>query len=149
MTPGSGGACVGVAVLVARPAAGAPELLYLRRSGGRFAGQWWPVAGTLEPGEEAQACAHRELLEETGFAPSAFHVTGATAPHENGRDHLEIFVALVDGDAEPRLDAEHDAWVWRTPAEARAATPEVGHPHLDIALRIAGEAGLGTAPGGR
>lgn len=148
MTLGLAGACVGVAVHVVRPAGGSGggqlELLYLRRSGGRFAGQWWPVAGTLEPGEEAIDCARRELREETGFDPEAFHATGATVPHENGRDHLAIFVALVEVGAEPRLDGEHDDHVWRSPAEARAATPAVGQPHLDLALRLAADAGLGS-----
>jgi 8-oxo-dGTP pyrophosphatase MutT (NUDIX family) len=135
---------VGVAVLVVRRAAAEVELLYLRRSGGRFAGQWWPVAGTLEPGEAPLACARRELSEETGLEPTAFHATAATAPHENGRDHLAIFVALVAGGAEPRLNAEHDTRVWRSPAEARAGTPPIGHAHLEIGLEIARQAGFGS-----
>jgi 8-oxo-dGTP pyrophosphatase MutT (NUDIX family) len=145
VTSRGSGACVGIAVLVVRPAGAGVELLYLRRSGGRFVGQWWPVAGTLEPGEPPLACARRELQEETGLVPETFHATGATAPHENGRDHLAIFVALVAADAEPRLNAEHDARVWRSPAEARAATPTVGHPHLDMALVISHKAGLGAS----
>ena len=33
-------------------------------------------AGTLEPGEEPAACAHRELIEETGFAATTIEPRG-------------------------------------------------------------------------
>jgi 8-oxo-dGTP pyrophosphatase MutT (NUDIX family) len=57
------------------------ELLYLRRSGGRFAGQWWPVAGTCEIGEEPLAALFRELKEETGLEPEKVFSLGLEITH--------------------------------------------------------------------
>ena len=130
--------CVGVAVLVMRSAGEGHTFLYLRRSGGRFEGHWWPVAGTLEEVEEPWDCALRELAEETGLVPEVLYATGCSAPHENGRGCLEIFAAVVAPGAEVRLNDEHDAYRWCSLEEARAITPPIGQPHLTEAARLAG-----------
>ena len=49
------------------------------------------VGGLLEPGEEPEACARRELLEETGHAADSWRSLGSYTPHSNygcGRAHL-------------------------------------------------------------
>ena len=111
------GACVAVSVYVLRRRANATELLFLRRSGGRFAGQWWPVTGTREPPEDPVQCALRELQEETGLTPTALYQTDLTAPVEGG-GYLRIFVAPVDGSAVVRINWEHDAHRWCSTEEA-------------------------------
>ena len=55
-----------VSALTWRPAAHGPELLVMLRNPDQ--GLWWSsVTGMLEPGETAEAAAHRELKEETGL----------------------------------------------------------------------------------
>jgi 8-oxo-dGTP pyrophosphatase MutT (NUDIX family) len=112
-------ACVAISVYVLRRRAGATELLFLRRSGGRFGGQWWPVTGTREPAEDPIQCAMRELEEETGLAPTTLYRTDLTAPVEGG-GHLRIFVAPVEPSAVVRLNWEHDAHRWCSIEEAYA-----------------------------
>ncbi|MDR3669731.1 MAG: lipoyl(octanoyl) transferase LipB [Holophaga sp.] len=56
-----------VSALTWRPGADGPELLVMLRQPSQ--GLWWSsVTGMLEPGETAEAAAHRELMEETGLA---------------------------------------------------------------------------------
>jgi hypothetical protein len=42
--------CVGVVIVVARVKSASASLPFLRRSGGQFARQWWPVTGALRLG---------------------------------------------------------------------------------------------------
>ena len=75
--------CVGVVLIVARFEGATPSLLFLRRSGGRFAGQWWPDTGTLKPDESPLAGALRELAEETSLSPEAVYETGLSADRKS------------------------------------------------------------------
>ncbi len=62
-----------------------PEVLLVKRADN---GQWTPVTGIADPGEEAHDCAVREVAEETGVAvrPAAIIGVGAIGPvtHSNG-----------------------------------------------------------------
>jgi lipoyl(octanoyl) transferase len=56
-----------VSALTWRSGAAGPELLVMLRQPSY--GVWWSsVTGMLEPGESAEAAAHRELMEETGLS---------------------------------------------------------------------------------
>jgi 8-oxo-dGTP pyrophosphatase MutT (NUDIX family) len=85
------------------------EWLVLHRShhGPAYEGDWaWgPPAGARQPGEALEACARRELREETGLEL-------AVARTACGRDEWPLFAAEAPGDAEVRLSAEHDAFRW-------------------------------------
>ncbi len=100
--------CVGVVLLVVRSEEQSLSLLLLRRSSGRFAGQWWPVTGTLNPDEEPLVGALRELAEETQLTPDAVYSTELSGLTENG-GRLEVFVAVVGPSARVRLNWEHNA----------------------------------------
>jgi ADP-ribose pyrophosphatase YjhB (NUDIX family) len=52
----------GVTAVVRRPAPSGTDVLFVRRSD---TGEWTPVTGILDPGEEAAVGAAREVLEET------------------------------------------------------------------------------------
>ena len=106
------------------------EFLVLHRAPARGA-YWHCVAGGLEPGEDFPEAAARELAEETGLVAEPVEIGGAYSyPVDldpTYRDLLspgtkEILVRnfLVDAPAgwEPRLDGEHDAYVWRPQADA-------------------------------
>jgi dATP pyrophosphohydrolase len=127
--------CVAIAVYVLRRSAGETELLFVRRSGGRFGGQWWPVTGTREPSEDPTQCALRELREETGLIPSTLVQTDLTAPVEGG-GYLRIFVAPVEGSAVVRLNWEHDAHHWCSPEEAHAIVGDFAEPIVQETVRV-------------
>ena len=107
------------------------------------------VAGTMEPGEDPQACAQRELREETGFAAAHLEPLGdfwATP----GSSTERMFVYLATGlrpDALPPDDDEHIV-VERLPlAEAlRMARTGQLHDAKTIAALLLAEHRLG---GGR
>ncbi|TME48932.1 MAG: NUDIX domain-containing protein, partial [Chloroflexi bacterium] len=65
-----------------------PEVLVLRRGpGGRNAGAWETVHGSVEPGERPEQAALRELREETGLAPLRLYNASrveAFYQHRNG-----------------------------------------------------------------
>ena len=111
----------------------ARAFLVLRRAPGHvYAGQWRMVGGTIEPGEAAWQAAHRELAEETGFAPgdglsALWALPSVNTFYEWQRDTVALvpaFAAEVSGDV--ALDAEHDAFAWlpAAAAAARLAWPE-------------------------
>ncbi len=73
------------------------------------------VAGNREPGEEPEACARRELTEETGFKARTIRRLGFIHPSPGYTDEvIELFYADVEGD----------------PAHARPEPDE----HLDVVL---------------
>ncbi|MBM1219301.1 NUDIX domain-containing protein [Ponticoccus sp. SC2-23] len=144
-----------VSVIVMRHGAGGPEVLLMRRVN-RPRGAWCQVAGKVKPGETAWRAALRELHEETGLVPDRFF-SGDTVEHfyEARLDRViigPVFVAMVPSDAQPRIDAEHDAAEWLGLAEAIARVSFTGqrrvlrdieetfvtntpHPDLEIPLQ--------------
>ena len=136
--------CVAVSVYVLRCRAGATELLFLRRSGGRFAGQWWPVTGTCKLAEEPVLCARRELLEETGLSPRSLLKTELTVPVEGG-GHLRIYVAGVAASARVRTNWEHDAYRWCAADDAVEVVGEFAAPIVREAVRLFDSQSYGSA----
>ena len=116
----------GASVLVWRRGGREPEWLLLHRKhhGPGYAGDWaWtPPSGARLPGEHVDACARRELLEETGL-------TVEPIPTPLGPDEWALYVAEVPADATVRLDPEHDRYTWAgTPEAVRICLPGfVGH----------------------
>lgn len=103
---------VGVGILIVRGG----RVLLGRRLGSHGAGTWAPPGGHLEFGETAEACARREVTEETGLAlgtvtPGPYTVD--TFPDE-GRHYVTLFVVASDAGGEPRrLEPEKCAgWEW-------------------------------------
>jgi 8-oxo-dGTP pyrophosphatase MutT (NUDIX family) len=82
-------------------------------------GYWHTIAGGVEPGEEPEAAARRELREETGFEAESLEPLGGFAyvreswEEEAGlRVHVHAFLVVVQPGWEPQLDAEHDEYRW-------------------------------------
>jgi 8-oxo-dGTP pyrophosphatase MutT (NUDIX family) len=101
----------GVAVVVWRAAQPSREVLLLHRTlAGEGDWAWTPPSGARMPGEAIEACARRELREETGLelVLTDVQVEGDWA----------LFVAEAPADAAIVLDAEHDAAVWLSLEEA-------------------------------
>lgn len=106
-------------------------VLLLRRTPER-GGFWQPVTGRVEAGELPAAAAARELREETGLAvpvaPLDYEHAFAWGDQEPPVVATETaFVARVGAEARVTLDpAEHEAFEWVTPDEARARVPWAG-----------------------
>lgn len=88
-------------------------------------GYWHAIAGGVEPGEETEAAALRELREETGFEAESLEPLGEFAyvreswESEPGlRVHVRAFLVDVEHGWEPQLDREHDDYRWCTREEA-------------------------------
>ncbi|MBA4062416.1 MAG: NUDIX hydrolase [Isosphaera sp.] len=70
---------------------------------------WELPAGTVEPGEALQACAERELAEETGYAAARWRSLGYLYASPGVLDEkLHLFVAedLTPGPARPEPDED-------------------------------------------
>ena len=96
------------AMLVCRPDG---MMLWGKR---RDSGLYTTPAGKLNPGEAPEACAVRELFEETGLRAVSMQKLGISAMV---RANVHCFRAEVPADAQPTVDNDLDkevaAWEWR------------------------------------
>jgi 8-oxo-dGTP pyrophosphatase MutT (NUDIX family) len=125
------------------------RILLLRRSDrvGSYRGRWAAVSGYLEePTPLAQAL--REIEEETGIAPAAVTLAAEGRPVAVDDETLQrcwvVHPFLFDLAAPPeiRLDWEHTAFRWASPAEF-ARLPTV--PRLADALAACWPGALDSA----
>lgn len=97
-----------VVALLSEPSRSDPDVLLLRQYRYAAGGPIWEVpAGVLEPGEDPLACAHRELLEETGAqAAEMRHLTTilTTPGFTDERIHLFLATGITRGEARPMSD---------------------------------------------
>ncbi len=131
MTPASASDCLGVVLFVVRRSADTHQYLLVRRSGGRFAGQWWPVTGTSCADESPDRTALRELREETGLVPVSLHKTQLEAPHAEERGFLSVYLAFVEASAEVVLNYEHDGFQWLSADGVKSLIPVQTHRAID------------------
>jgi 8-oxo-dGTP pyrophosphatase MutT (NUDIX family) len=92
-----------------------------RAAGVRCTGAWELVHGSIEPGEHPAAAARREVLEETGLRVQQLYSLTVNPFYLHARDTVQlaiVFAAVVDGTQPVVLGIEHDAAVWRRPADA-------------------------------
>jgi lipoyl(octanoyl) transferase len=131
-----------VSVVVLRPGRRGLEALVLKRHPHR-GGFWQPVTGTIDPAEEPEACAKRELGEETGLGAEVkplrythsflFGEPRADRPPRVFRE--TAFWALAPAVGKVRLDTrEHSHYAWLDVSEAVDRVPYAG---LKEALRRA------------
>jgi dATP pyrophosphohydrolase len=131
--------CLGVVVFLIRQLGENAAFLFLRRSGGRFADQWWPITGTRKRGERPVDTVVREIEEETGLTPISVHATGIVAPLLELPGNLQVFAAFAAPRSEVRLNYEHSDFRWLSleqtlsivPPPSRPSIREVAHRFLD------------------
>ena len=98
----------GAVVILPRGADGELVLVEQYRHG---TGQWlleFP-AGTLEPGEEPEGCARRELEEETGWRAATWQALGPLHPLPGTSDEVQhgyLATDLSPGNAAPEEDEQ-------------------------------------------
>jgi 8-oxo-dGTP pyrophosphatase MutT (NUDIX family) len=95
-------------------------VLLLRRSTGEdHAGTWALPGGKLRDGEDPADAACRETLEELGWDPGSAGKLLCRRISE-GVDYT-TFLKDVDHEfAPPKMNGEHDGWMWVAPTEALA-----------------------------
>lgn len=148
--PGSAGV-----LPIAEAPDGGEEVLLLRQY--RYATGGWLLeipAGKLDPGESAEDCARRELVEETGWAAGEIEPLGKVWPSPGIlAERIALFVARGLTPAEQRLEDDELLTVERLPlseAIARAAAGEIDDAKTVCALlRLAVRGGLAVRRGSR
>ncbi len=119
------------------PTAAGPRFLLLHRAHlenpGATDWAWGPPAGARLPREAIDACAARELLEETG-------IKGPPQLTAHGQTHWPLYMLRLDAPRAVRLSDEHDAFQWADAATVRALVwPEnVQAPVVALAAELAG-----------
>ena len=123
----------GITAVVTRGPADDQEILLVRRADN---GEWTPITGIPEPGEEPGLAAAREALEETGVVVSVDRLASTSAHpgivHANGdrASYLDLTFACtyVSGDAHVADDESRDVrWFPRDamPAMAPSMTQRI------------------------
>lgn len=95
----------------------------------RDSGLWTVPAGHADPGESPEDCARRELLEETGLAPTSLvHLR----TQQNPDCVLDAFTATVDGAPtnanDPDREIDDKGWEW---VDCRTGVPANIYDHLN------------------
>jgi len=113
-----------VDVFVIRALASGWRVLALQRSlGTRCPGAWEPVHGHIEPGEEPEDAAVREVLEETGLAVDRLYNVRVQPFYLHKTHTLQlaiVFAAFVSEPASVTIAAEHQRSEWLTVDDALA-----------------------------
>ena len=89
----------------------------------RCPGAWETVHGRIEPGEEPEDAALREVREETGLAVQRLYnvtVQPFYLHHSHTVELAVVFAAFVDSDAPVTLGDEHSVFEWLDPESAAA-----------------------------
>jgi 8-oxo-dGTP pyrophosphatase MutT (NUDIX family) len=121
----------GVVVNVIRQIDGTKEFLFLKRAGGQYQGEWWPVAGTCVDGEQPVDTALRELREETQLVPREMYSLGLEIGHLDGASKLAGYVAFVSPDCNVTLNYEHVECKWLPIKEVYDVVRSAVHPVID------------------
>ena len=102
---------VGVGVIVLRNG----KVLLGRRIGSHGAGTWALPGGHLEFGETVEACARREVLEETGLELQRVVAGPYTSDVfvEPRRHYVTLFVVAQSGAGEPQVLEPTKCTEWR------------------------------------
>ena len=103
---------VGVAVIILKN-----NLMLLgERIGSHGADTWATPGGHLEMGESIEACARREVYEETGLKLASVKKLGYTNDifEEEGKHYITLFVlaSIEDGEAEVKEPNKCKQWQW-------------------------------------
>lgn len=100
---------VGVAVFVCREG----SVMFHRRHGKIYPGIWAPAGGHLEFGETIEACAKRELLEESGLEALEIHVGPWTQDIMDHGHYITFFAFVTKFSGEPQTTEPEKASSWQ------------------------------------
>jgi 8-oxo-dGTP pyrophosphatase MutT (NUDIX family) len=121
--PGLRVGVVDVYVVCPRPEGWRVLVLQRAAAGTRCPLAWETVHGRIEPGERPEQAALREVAEETGLPVERLYNVTTQAFYLHGMGAVQVavaFCAFVPAPDVPTLGAEHGAFAWLPPDEARA-----------------------------
>jgi 8-oxo-dGTP diphosphatase len=97
---------VGVGILIRREG----DILLLRRQNVHGAGTWSTPGGHLDPGESPEACAVREVREETGVEIGNVRFLGITNDvfQAEGRHYITVWMEADYRSGTAAVRAEHE-----------------------------------------
>lgn len=99
------------------------KVLLIKRARAPYEGLWTLPGGRLELGEDAEACAIREVREELGLA---VHALRRVSQLVVGRFRLQVFATEeFDGTVAPSEEVADWRWVTPTEVSGFAATPHL------------------------
>src|SRR5687767_13875075 len=88
------------------------RVLLIQRAAAPYHGLWTLPGGRLEPGEDAEAAAAREVKEELGLAVYALRPVMRLALGDDGRFLLQIFATeAFEGEVVPSPEIMNHRWV--------------------------------------
>lgn len=101
---------VGVGVVVIKN----NRILLGKRRGTHGDGSWSLPGGHLEFGEDVEACAARELTEETGLTPLSLQLGPWTSDVMEDKHYISLFVFVHDFEGKLQLLEPHkcEGWEW-------------------------------------
>lgn len=87
--------------------------LMLRKARGHQRGKWNGLGGKAEPGEMPEACARREVHEESGLIVRDLDYRGLIVfPRFDGSNDWYVWIYLAHADGEPNAGDEGElAWI--------------------------------------
>lgn len=109
------------------------RILLIQRGREPWKGMWSLPGGRLEPGEDAEACAIRELGEEIGVVPARLRPVCLLRTGNAGRYLLQVYATRTFAGDTIANDEIAD-WRWASVAEAGLLETT---PHLVEVLRDA------------
>ena len=133
-----------VATIALREAPLGHEVLLLKRATQPFFGEWFPVEGALDAGENPDEAVIRELHEETQLAPLAvYRESTVVVPSGRAEVRLHIYVSFVSRHASVVLNEEHTEFRWCPLAEAQRllSLPAQREALARVEARFLGSAG--------
>ena len=96
------------------------KILILKRAMGEATGAWYLPGGAVDPGEDVETAARRELMEESGLTPSGpLELVASTELFAYGANVLQLGYACDCLDGEPVVSAEHSGARWIEPVAYR------------------------------
>lgn len=112
------------------------KVLLIQRARAPWLGMWSLPGGRLEPGEDAEACAKRELMEELGLSVHALRPVARLTLGEDGRFLLQVFgTESFEGDIVPSDEIAAHNWVSPRQLGGLETTPHLGEV-LERAFRL-------------
>lgn len=103
------------------------EVLLIQRARAPWLGMWSLPGGRLEPGEDAETCATRELKEELGLAVFALRPVMRLNLGDQNRFLLQVFgTEAFEGEIVPNDEIMAVRWVRSDGLDALPTTPHLG-----------------------
>lgn len=108
------------------------KVLLIQRAKAPWSGLWSLPGGRLEPGEDAEACAVREIHEELGLAVFALRPIMRLSLGEGGRFLLQVFATeAFEGEIAPNDEISNHHWVRADQVGDYPTTPHLS----DVVIR--------------